>query len=448
MSEEITQQIVIPMAGLGLRFTSFGFKKNKYLLPIDQNLTTMIEKSITSLNAPKGTKFIFIIRTDIEEVIQILNEVCSKHNYQFVIKIIDKLTEGPASTVYEAKDLIDPRLPLFISNSDQILDINSNDFYNACKNCNCAGLVLTYNPGYPLIIGSSDKHSFLKFDDRGYIIDVDEKIVLSETALVGLHYYSSGNLFIKSYEHIFKNNIRAPNGEFYVSLTYKALVKLGLTIKHYHLNENEHFYPVGEPNDYFKYLQLTSPITIYPPIQTSNTSLKIYPGVSLEIFPNSYFTYQFKNKIMIILEGSLLFNSQNIGKNSICECENIVTTIISPTKLILIDYKCPINYIHNRNSFIRGWFIGNFKPSIDQNEDIEYGLLHHKQNEKWDFHYHSQAIETNYLIKGSMKVNDQIINEGSIFIFDKNQISCPEFITDCEIFCIKTPSITNDKFVI
>ena len=42
--EKVDLNIIIPAAGLGSRFTSYGFTQNKFLLPIDAELTKMIEK--------------------------------------------------------------------------------------------------------------------------------------------------------------------------------------------------------------------------------------------------------------------------------------------------------------------------------------------------------------------------------------------------------------------
>jgi len=56
--------VVIPMAGLGSRFIKYGFKENKYLLPINSKLTKMIEKAILTLNVPYNSNFIFILREE------------------------------------------------------------------------------------------------------------------------------------------------------------------------------------------------------------------------------------------------------------------------------------------------------------------------------------------------------------------------------------------------
>jgi dTDP-glucose pyrophosphorylase len=54
-------QVVIPMAGIGSRFKTYGFKKNKYLLPINTDLNPMIETAIDSLGINVPCKYYFII---------------------------------------------------------------------------------------------------------------------------------------------------------------------------------------------------------------------------------------------------------------------------------------------------------------------------------------------------------------------------------------------------
>ena len=59
--------VVIPMAGLGSRFSEYGFKKNKYMIPINKSLEPMISMAITTLmpkNCLLNMKWIFIIKND------------------------------------------------------------------------------------------------------------------------------------------------------------------------------------------------------------------------------------------------------------------------------------------------------------------------------------------------------------------------------------------------
>ena len=96
----------------------------------------------------------------------------------------------------------------------------------------------------------------------------------------------------------------------------------------------------------------------------------------------------------------------------------------------------------------RGWFIGNFFPSVLKTDLFEVGIMNHKKGEEWPKHFHAEATEYNVLLKGSMTVNGQLIKSGDIFILEKNEPCKPIFKENCTIVCVKVPSIPGDKYEI
>jgi quercetin dioxygenase-like cupin family protein len=100
----------------------------------------------------------------------------------------------------------------------------------------------------------------------------------------------------------------------------------------------------------------------------------------------------------------------------------------------------------NIKNYTRGWFIGNFEPSLLRTKDFEVGVLTHLKDEEWPRHLHKEATEYNYIIKGRMKVNDLEFKEGDIFVIEKNELAKPTFLEDCTILVIKTPSVIGDKY--
>ena len=94
----------------------------------------------------------------------------------------------------------------------------------------------------------------------------------------------------------------------------------------------------------------------------------------------------------------------------------------------------------------RGWFIGDFLPSVLRTNLFEVGILKHHKGEEWPKHYHAEATEYNVLINGSMTVNNNLIKEGEIFVLEKNEICNPIFHKDCTVLCVKVPSIPGDKY--
>jgi quercetin dioxygenase-like cupin family protein len=104
--------------------------------------------------------------------------------------------------------------------------------------------------------------------------------------------------------------------------------------------------------------------------------------------------------------------------------------------------------IFNLKDMHRGWFIGDFEPSVLKTKDFEIGILTHKKDETWPKHYHKIATEYNVLLKGKIKFNNTIIDCGDIFIFEPNEVSIPIFLEDCQILCVKTPSVIGDKYIL
>lgn len=445
--------IIIPAAGIGSRFADFGFREIKFLLPIDKNLTPMINGAINTLimnsNQEFKFKFIFILRKinndkDLE-LETYLEKICNESDYECIIKWIDYVTEGPASSAFLVKEIINDDSPLIISNSDQILDWNFLDFLEKCILHD--GCVLTYEPPYHFNIGDKDKHSFVKFDDRNIPIEFVEKTAISKEALVGVHYYKSGKLFIDSYEYIYKNNMRAPNGEFYLSYTYQALLDMNYNVGTYKLPSNEYFYPVGEPIDYFNYYNKKCPINKFNLNKENDNMLKNI----LQDY-DQYFTIGFCNKgdkLIINNKLFILINGKTDVEENIFILNNQDITFLEDSIYLLFNLNTHLeNKIINKDDYFRGWMIGDFKPAIEKNNNVELGYLFHGKNSIWDYHYHKESIEINILINGSMTINNIKYNKHDLFIINKNIVSCPLFLEDCDILCVKIPSKPKDKYIV
>lgn len=104
--------------------------------------------------------------------------------------------------------------------------------------------------------------------------------------------------------------------------------------------------------------------------------------------------------------------------------------------------------IYKLSNYTRGWFIGDFDPSILKTKDFEVGVAHHKAGDLWPAHYHNIAEEINYLIRGKIKIKDTTVNAGEIFHIHRNEITACEFLEDCEILIIKIPSVKGDKYIV
>jgi dTDP-4-dehydrorhamnose 3,5-epimerase-like enzyme len=101
--------------------------------------------------------------------------------------------------------------------------------------------------------------------------------------------------------------------------------------------------------------------------------------------------------------------------------------------------------IYKLKDMIKGWFIGNFEPSVFKTEAFEVGILQRKSGLERPKHYHKQSTEITCLLSGKALINNKEINQGDIFILEKNEIVDAFYYEDSVLVVIKFPSVIGDK---
>lgn len=234
--------VVIPMAGLGSRFQALGYTLPKPL--IDVNGMPMISKAIKTLGI-YGNYYFVIRKDENSELIKkvILNQVS---NAKFIE--INYVTEGPACSVMLFEREINNDSELIVANCDQIMWWNPNLFMINARASDTDGMVVTYH-------STTTKNSYAKLNKQGYVTEIKEKEVISNTSLNGIHYWKKGKYFVNSVKEMMRLNDRAPNGEFYVGPSYNHMIRAGLRVGVYHIPIEQH-HAVGVPDDLEKYIRL------------------------------------------------------------------------------------------------------------------------------------------------------------------------------------------------
>jgi len=225
--------VLIPMAGAGSRFEKLGYSFPKPL--IDVNGEPMIKVVVENLNI--DANFIYIVQKkhrekyNLDTLLNLLTPNCK-------IVEVDGITQGAACTTLLAKSLINNDSPLLISNSDQFIEWNSNEFFYRMYESKLDGGILTFKSTHP-------KWSFVKVDDMGYVIEVAEKKPISDFATVGIYYWAQGNDYVRCAERMILDNKRV-NDEFYVCPVYNEAIKEGKKIKTYGVDK---MLGLGTPED-------------------------------------------------------------------------------------------------------------------------------------------------------------------------------------------------------
>ncbi len=236
--------IVVPMAGRGSRFVKAGYETPKPF--IDVSGKPMITRVIENLKYPDAKYILIAQEKHLEDYKDVFDNL--KKSFDIEIIPINIITEGTACTALFARKYINNDTPLMIANSDQIVDIDIGDFINDMFKRKLDGSILTFKDKY-----KDPKWSFAKVNEDGYVIEVKEKVPISDTATVGIYLWNKGKYFVNSAIDMIVRNDRV-NGEFYVCPTYNYCIKEGLKIGVYNI-EFEQMHGTGTPEDLQEYLK-------------------------------------------------------------------------------------------------------------------------------------------------------------------------------------------------
>lgn len=213
-------QIVVPMAGRGSRFANAGYTIPKPLIPVGGR--PMIQWIIENVRPQRAHQFTFICLAEhlekFPEVPAALKRICPGCN----IISVATVTQGAACTVLLAKEVINSDDPLMIANSDQIVDLNVDDYLAAADAPDVGGLIMTFWADHP-------KWSYCRMRSDNSVSEVVEKQVVSNEATVGIYNFRKGRDFVRAAEQMIAKNLRV-NGEFYVAPTYNQLIDEGAKI--------------------------------------------------------------------------------------------------------------------------------------------------------------------------------------------------------------------------
>ena len=213
--------IVIPMAGKGQRFVESGYDKPKPL--IDVCGAPMIKRVIDSLTL-KNSEYNFIFIALQEHLDDGLKEYLEKYGTIIPLNVV---TEGAASTTLMAMKQINNDYPLVIANCHQYLEWDFDDFIE--KSEQYEGSLVVFNSTNP-------HHSYTLVKQKN-LVQVAEKIVISDKACAGIYYFKRGRDYIDAVVQMIAKNIRT-NNEFYIAPVYNELILDGKKMTVYEVDVN------------------------------------------------------------------------------------------------------------------------------------------------------------------------------------------------------------------
>lgn len=101
---------------------------------------------------------------------------------------------------------------------------------------------------------------------------------------------------------------------------------------------------------------------------------------------------------------------------------------------------------YNLKDFIRGWFVGNFSPSIIKTDQVEVACKTYSAGDYENKHHHKVATEITLIVSGSVLMNGVEYKTGDIIEVLPGESTDFKVLTDTVTVCVKVPCVSGDKY--
>ena len=240
--------MVVPMAGMGKRFSDEGYNLPKPLINVSG--LPMVIQSINSL--PSALKYVFILRSEMIGC----DEISKKLTVQFpnsIVHPIQGTTDGQARTAVIGLDLLCANNsiieePITIGVCDSAVIYNENEFDNIFRD-NSVDVIVWGIRRFSNAKRNPKMYCWIDADDNGDIKKISVKQPLSNPAndpiVLGMFTFKNLDKLRIALGKLFDRSGMV-NGEYYLDSCINDAIQMGLTCK---LFEVESYLCWGTPND-------------------------------------------------------------------------------------------------------------------------------------------------------------------------------------------------------
>jgi NDP-sugar pyrophosphorylase family protein len=260
------------MSGIGKRFIEAGYLNPKPLIEVDGK--PIIQHVVELFPGVTDVTFIcnekHLKETNMRDILMSISPNCK------IYEVPNENRLGPVDAVKQISGHIDDNKEVIISYCDYGTSWDFDIFIKETRDGNFDGAIPCYTGFHPHMLGS-DNYAFCKEKDR-VLLEIKEKEPftdnkMNEYASNGTYYFKSGKLVKKYFQELIDLDINL-KGEYYVSLVYNLLVRDGLRVN---IFEIDNMLQWGTPYDleiykgwseYFSNLMVKQPKVSNPPNTT------------------------------------------------------------------------------------------------------------------------------------------------------------------------------------
>lgn len=212
-------QIILTMAGLGMRFRKAGYDCPKYMIRVRGK--TLFEWAMDSLSDYNShvSRYVFVVRAE-DGAGEFIEKQCYKYGIHNINIIeLDHMTDGQATTCMHAVSHCTPGEAIMVYNIDTYVEP-----------CEMKYMDIKGDGYIPCFHADGNHWSFVKTDNNGNAVEVREKVRISDNCTLGAYYFSSAELYRKLYNEYYADNSHMVKNEKYIAPLYNYMIEKGMTV--------------------------------------------------------------------------------------------------------------------------------------------------------------------------------------------------------------------------
>jgi len=99
------------------------------------------------------------------------------------------------------------------------------------------------------------------------------------------------------------------------------------------------------------------------------------------------------------------------------------------------------------SNFTKGWFIGDFTPTLVATPHAEVGIKTYRAGDSESPHHHQIATELTAVVSGRVVMGGRTLTAGQIAIIEPGESTGFEALEDSVTVVVKVPCVKDDKYI-
>jgi quercetin dioxygenase-like cupin family protein len=104
--------------------------------------------------------------------------------------------------------------------------------------------------------------------------------------------------------------------------------------------------------------------------------------------------------------------------------------------------------VHRLEDMTRGWFVGDFAPTLYRTDAVEVAVKHFAAGESEERHVHRVATELTAVVAGSVRMDGRDLGPGDIVVLEPGEPTDFLAVSDAVVVAVKLPAAPGDKYLV